>query len=415
MSSSSNKVLLIAFHYPPIQGSSGFNRVLAFSKYLINSGWIATVLTVTAKTYSEFRQKNYELIPEHISVLRAKAIDGQRDLSFKGKHLKIFSLPDRWQSWIFTGIWKGLLYIHRVKPKVIFSTYPISSAHCIALVLHKITKVPWVADFRDPMAQLTWPPSKFERMIYSWIEKKVFSNASAVIVTTESTRDYYSTKFPLCSHKIELITNGFDEDTFSRLSAECATAPKSDKIILLHSGSISIRDRNPTLFFEAVSILKSEGLICSSNMNIIFRASGSDLVLKQKIVRLGIQDVVELLPPIDYQEAVKEMFSSTALLVFQGETCNRQIPAKIYEYLYVNKPILACLHPDGDTSVLLRSVENSYNANLEDIEQIKSLLLKFINDSKQNTLKSIPSEFISQYSRKNTTLKLAKVLDQVAK
>ena len=47
------RVLLIAYHFPPCQGSTGVTRSLAFAKYLQEWGWNVTVLTVSANAYWE--------------------------------------------------------------------------------------------------------------------------------------------------------------------------------------------------------------------------------------------------------------------------------------------------------------------------------------------------------------------------
>lgn len=52
---------------------------------------------------------------------------------------------------------EGLKMIKEFKPDVIWSTYPIATAHVIASALHRKTGIPWVADFRDPMAQDGYP------------------------------------------------------------------------------------------------------------------------------------------------------------------------------------------------------------------------------------------------------------------
>jgi len=45
------RLLLIAFHFPPLQGSTGVHRALAFSRYLGRHGWDVTVLTATPGAY----------------------------------------------------------------------------------------------------------------------------------------------------------------------------------------------------------------------------------------------------------------------------------------------------------------------------------------------------------------------------
>ena len=45
------KILIVAYHYPPIQGSSGVHRTLSYSRYLPALGWQPTILTVTRNAF----------------------------------------------------------------------------------------------------------------------------------------------------------------------------------------------------------------------------------------------------------------------------------------------------------------------------------------------------------------------------
>ncbi|MFU8858771.1 MAG: hypothetical protein ACNA8S_17435, partial [Deferrisomatales bacterium] len=62
---------MVAFHFPPIQGSSGVHRTLAFAKYLKEFGWGATVLTAHPRAYLSVREENLRMIPDHVRVVRA--------------------------------------------------------------------------------------------------------------------------------------------------------------------------------------------------------------------------------------------------------------------------------------------------------------------------------------------------------
>ena len=47
------RVLMIAFHYPPLRGSSGIQRTLKFSRYLPEYGWQPLILTANSKAYAQ--------------------------------------------------------------------------------------------------------------------------------------------------------------------------------------------------------------------------------------------------------------------------------------------------------------------------------------------------------------------------
>ena len=66
----------------------------------------------------------------------------------------------------------------------------------IGLALHKITGLPWVADFRDPMLQVAYPPGAAQRKIYKWIEKQTIAHCHTAVFTTHSAMSaYYGAKW----------------------------------------------------------------------------------------------------------------------------------------------------------------------------------------------------------------------------
>src|SRR5215510_13823207 len=94
-----NKILMIAFHYPPLRGSSGIQRTLKFSRYLPDYGWQPIILTAKPQAYPQVGEDQLHEIPESVPVIRAFALDTARHLSFRGYYLRRMALPDRWVSW----------------------------------------------------------------------------------------------------------------------------------------------------------------------------------------------------------------------------------------------------------------------------------------------------------------------------
>ena len=74
------RVLLIAFHYPPVLGSSGLQRVVANARYLRDYGWEPTVLTVSPRAYRSVSD-------EQLRASRSGVCSGQRTASFGGRIL----------------------------------------------------------------------------------------------------------------------------------------------------------------------------------------------------------------------------------------------------------------------------------------------------------------------------------------
>src|ERR1700752_1992126 len=93
------QVLMIAFHYPPMRGSSGIQRTLRFSRYLPEYGWQPLILTAHPRAYPAIGDESLREIPPDVLVRRAFALDTARHLAFRGSYLRWMALPDRWVSW----------------------------------------------------------------------------------------------------------------------------------------------------------------------------------------------------------------------------------------------------------------------------------------------------------------------------
>ena len=347
-------VLMVAFHYPPCFGSSGVQRTLKFSRYLPDWGWKPLVLTAQPRAYAQSTPEQVAEIPAAVLVTRAFALDTSRHLAVRGSSLRVMSLPDRWSSWVLGAIPAGLSLIRRERPAVIWSTYPIASAHLIGLALHRFSGLPWVADFRDSMTEEGYPRDRLTRKSYLTLERQVVRRASRIVFTARSTRAMYLTRYPqLDPDRCLVISNGYDEADFENLGDGDSVRPSSRPIRLVHAGVIYPEERDPRPFFRALSRLRREGKIDRGALSIALRASGSEEAYATMLVELGISDLVHLLPAIPYHDVLRECSEADGLLLLQGPSCNHQIPAKLYEYLRLRKPILALTDAQGDTARVL--------------------------------------------------------------
>jgi glycosyltransferase involved in cell wall biosynthesis len=413
----SRQLLLIAFHFPPIQGSSGVHRSLAFARYLPRHKWDVTVLTVHPRAYESAREDNLRLIPPATRVLRAQAWDTARHLSIRGRYPTWLALPDRWQSWIVPGLLAGLTHVRRLRPNAIMSSYPVGSAHVIGLLLKRLTGLPWIADFRDPMWHDNYPTDPLIRKSYRVTENLVFKWADRVVVTTPGTVTYYRSRYSTAyTDKLCLIPNGFDPEAFT----DAGDLPSSErsmdrsKLTLVHSGVLYRSDRNPEPFLQALADLHSARQVSEQTLSVKLRASGHDEDYKELIERLGLTSIVQVLPPISYEGALNEMALADALLLFQAQSCNRQIPAKVYEYLYAERPVLGITDPCGDTGQLLQGLGIDGIAKLEDRDAIRRMLPRALEQvrSGKYTVPSRPD--LQMLSREAGAAQLASLLDQIA-
>ncbi len=421
-----NKVMLIAYHFPPVRVSSGLQRTLSFARDLTPHGWRPMVLSIHPRAYVATSDGQLADIPEEVDVVRAQGWDTARHLSVWGRYWGLLALPDRWVSWWFGGVFAGLRMIFKHKPKVIFSTYPIATAHLIALTLHRLTGIPWIADFRDSMTEDHYPREPRRRRVFRWIEGKTLRHCSKAIFTTPSALKMYQQRYPdLDASTWVLIPNGYNEDIFKEIDRGAATRPEPEKsqlggidssstprrYTLLHSGVLYPAERDPNPFFRALAALKSKGIIDAKRINIILRATGHDALYRPILKQLAIEDLVTLADGVDYRSALSEMFEVDALLVFQSAGCNHQIPAKIYEYFRSAKPIFSLTDKAGDTASVLRDVGIEDIVPLDDQTSIEKGLRVFLDKLQAGDAAVADTEITRRYSRQHASKRLADELD----
>jgi peptidoglycan/xylan/chitin deacetylase (PgdA/CDA1 family) len=413
---SDKRALLIPFHFPPQSASSGIQRSLSFARNLPDCGWTPMVMSADPMAYEQKNTSQINQLPVNTIVKRAFALDSKRHLGIAGRYPEIIALPDRWISWLFSAVPLGWYLIRRHRPKVIWSTFPISTAHLIGLSLKRLTGLPWVADFRDPMMQVDHPKSQRQRKFYQWIEHQTITHCSKAVFTTQSALNSYRERFPhIVASKFTMIENGYDEDGFAAVETtqQAIVDTEKHKITLLHSGVLYAAGRDPSAFFEAISTLKSLDELDATNFEVILRAPGEDAHFLALIETFKLADIVKIAPPVPYRDALAEMLAVDGLLLFQGTPFNRQIPAKIYEYFRARKPIFGLLDLSGDTASALGVAGFHDIATMDSAEEITLSLRFFIQKIRCGQAHFASDEVVAASSRKHRALQLAQIFDEL--
>ena len=411
------KVLIIAFHFPPQAGSSGQIRSLKYCRYLPEFGWQPVILTPNPRAYDAIDDKSLDSIPKNVPVLRSFALDTKRHMGIGGRYLRYLALPDRWVAWIFGGIPTGLRAVRDHQVNVLYSTVPIMSAAVIGLGLRRLTGLPWVLDLRDPMKQNDYPYDPLVRRVWGSIERACMRRVSRVIFTTEATRQMYLDRYPefLTPEMCILISNGYDEEDFRGLRIPSSgPVPVDRPVRLVHSGLVYPVERDPRPMFSAVSRLKKMRRLSASNVQISFRAPGSEDLYHRLLVERGIQDLIILEPHMPYRQALQECADADGLLRFQAADGDIHVPAKAYEYLRLGKPILALTTHSGDTAALLREVGGATIVNIASEDEIYEGLSTFVAALRTGTHPLPNSDKIRRYTRQAQAGQLAKVLDELS-
>jgi glycosyltransferase involved in cell wall biosynthesis len=407
------RVLLIAFQYPPMTGSSGIQRALRFSQYLPQFGWEPIVLTAHPRAYERTSTDQLQDISPSTQVERAFALDCARHLAVRGRYLESWATPDRWASWRFGAIPKGLALIRNYRPAVIWSTFPIPTAHQIGLSLQMRSGLPWVADFRDVMTEPDYPSRPSLWNAWRTLEQATIRHCVRAVFTTAGAAAMYSERY--CERPrqtFEVIENGYDEQTFAQVDAAAWQRRDTKVMRIVHSGVVYPSERDPRNLFTALRILRDEGTIGNENFRLVLRATGHDDHIRGLIEAAGVRDLVELAPALPYGRAVAEMVMADALLLLQASNCSRQIPAKLYEYLRSGRPIVGLA--SADTADALLSAGIDAVAPLESVDAVTDLLRRFVGLLRSGKAPGAAPEAVERHSRLHKTQELAQLLNAVS-
>ena len=405
---------MIAYHFPPIQGSSGVHRTVQFARHLPKYGWEPLIVTVHPRAYPRIGKDWSGNLPGSTVIKRSFALDSARHLAIQNRYFSYTAIPDRWATWWPCGVITCLQLIKKYKPCAIWSTFPVATAHLIALTVQRLTGLPWVADFRDPMIQEAQPEPGITRNVYQWIEEKTIKHSSSLVFVSNSALTHYANNYPDKHIKHwRLIENGYDEDLFAPYSLVKKFSlyeQKGAPIKMVHSGILYRKGRNPLAFFKALSSYLRKG---GAPIEITLRGAGQEMEINHWIIEFGLEKTVKVKAGISYTGAIKEMINADVLLLFQGAEFNKQIPAKVYEYIRAGHPILALTDEFGETASLLKEWNGVYISNIASQEEIENTLFHLVNDIQTRKEPCREQKKVSMLSRREGTLKLSKILDSL--
>jgi glycosyltransferase involved in cell wall biosynthesis len=409
------KVLLTAYHFPPL-GGGGVFRVLKFAKYLPEFGYQPHVLTVKNPMYRTRDPTLVREIPSDAKVYRTFSFEHRilRAPRLLNINLKWFYMPDQNIGWLPFAVSAGAKIIKKEKIDVIYATAPSWTSLLIGFFLKRKTKKPLVIDFRDPWTDnpfITYP-TKFHKWFENKIEKIMVAHADYVTVAFDSIKNTLVKKYPFTKSKIETITNGFDPEDFKNLKIY----EKTGKFTITHVGSIyGLLTAEPLLV--ALKELVEEKKEIREKVEAVFvgRYGKETWLLVRK---LGLQENVRFVDYVPHREGLEFMVNSQALLLLLTVEDSRGkgiLPGKIFEYIASRKPIIAIAPEDGRAAKIIKSVNAGTVISQKNVQRIKEAIVDYYKQwtEGETSTTTYNTGDITVYDRKVLTRRLVKIFEKV--
>lgn len=427
----SKKILVITYYWPPA-GGPGVQRWLKFVKYLPELGWKPTLFIPENPSYPLLDESLQNDIPNDLEIIKTKIWEpyqiaeklnksnkkykaGQFDVG-KNQYWKSklsiwirgnFFIPDARVFWVKPSIKFLKKYLAEHHFDAIVTTGPPHSLHLIGLGLKKeFPKLKWIADFRDPWTEISYykhlklTPSSDKK--HRNLESKVFKTADITLATSYTDAENFRKK----GANAFCITNGFDGD-----DREIDTTNKlSDKFTISYVGVLE-QLRNPEILWKVLSEINSEQTEFAKDLELKFVGKIDDIIL-ESLTKLSLEQNINNLGYISHDKAVAEMATSTLLLItnFPEDSSKGIIPGKIFEYLATRKQILSFGPKDADVSKILTETNAGKHFQYHEKEGVKEFILQEYYNWKDDKKKENNQSNIEQFSRKNLTQQLVKLL-----
>ncbi len=412
----------MAFHYAPEASSSGVLRSLKYTRYLPEYGWRVTVLTLEPSAYTVVDGRLLDQIPSSVRVVRTRYVNTKRHVSIAGRYLALTALPDPWIGWLPWAVAAGRRIFRADPYDLVYSTSPHATAQLIALLLARRSGRPWVADFRDPwyedVPEIGAPSGRLFRSLDRSLEGAVVRNCSCVTTTTDHLRELLRCRYPAEKPaKFVTIMNGFDEADFVALPE--MQARSADRLTIVHAGAIHPSFRDPSPLFRALRLAATNHGVDASRFAFRFLGAGpyaDAAALRRCIADSGLGDNIAFLPRVSYDEALHALAEADVLLLLQAsEDTKGLVPAKLFEYLRAQRPVLAAV-PPGSSADIIRETMGGWAVDPADDGALVNVLAEIYDHWRRGTLADRRADLarLSRFDRRHLTGELAAIFERLA-
>lgn len=385
--------LINYYSYPP--GTSSWRRHYDLGKELLKYGYNIDIIggSFVHDRKKHILNKNEKYRIENHEGLRYHILNG---ISYSGSLMRILSMIEFMIKVFFYE--KKL----KVKPDIIYCSYPHPFNGLISLYLSKKYKCKFILEIRD-----LWPETWVEMgavtrksliyKVFARIEKLLYKKADKII--TLSPGDYiYIEKLGISKNKIKWISNGVDLEEFDKnYFKEPVYKFDKKKFNITYTGSIGIANALDEIFKVAKELI---------NEDVIFNIIGEGPLKRQYIDFCKDSNInnVKFYNPVSKNE-VPALLKESDVLIITTKKCNLYKYGisfnKVFEYLAAGKPIIIAYDTEYD---FIKEADCGFSISAEsEIELLKTIRnILSISKSKRELL-GINGR---KYAEKNFSMKM---------
>lgn len=331
-------ILIISPAFAPYSGV-GANRMVSLSTFLCGKGHNVTVLRTIS---SDDESVNTAIEPVDITYVD---IAVKNDSDFE-------SMSDLYSSCVTNLVAKHVFQC------VIVSVGPFYTYGCIPLIRH----TPIIMDFRDLFVYERPRHDDFFRSLrrlvyhkkYHGVEKAAVASSKAIVTVVPDDERIMRTHYSGNALTFQTIFNGYDSRRIRDDDISDLFSFDPDVFYIGIFGKMAEYNKNLCrALLAAVSNVRKNGI----KVVLLHIGAKEDFTMEQA-EQFGIRDIYCEIGQLEYSKGMNLLKHVNALsIVYSSKT---GYGTKIYDYIYLNKPVLLMSSKNTELAKIVKRFENGY-------------------------------------------------------
>jgi glycosyltransferase involved in cell wall biosynthesis len=396
------RVLYLSFYFPPSR-ASGVYRARATANHLAADGWDVTVFAAPLRflhdAIGSVDEKLAETVDPRVRVERPWQShfiwnsDIRRYSAFR-RQLPLLAMslykstqrlfPEHYNSWGLAAVAKALKMHAKERFDVVVATGNPFAAFAAAWMIHRLTGVPYVVDYRDAWTLDLFadgPAFPEGHAVWGW-ERRVLRNASAAVFVNDALRHWHAERYPADADKMMIVPNGWDPDVLEEALVGLPARRSTRPLRFSYVGTITtvqpVRE-----MVEAFQLARTHPSLADAELNLYGHLGffkGGHVRLAQLLEidrnnRVGGGD-----SGIHYRGAVSKTevahtYAESDVLVFLAAGAKYVTSGKIFEYMAQGRPIVSVHAPGIAAAEVLAGYPLWFNADSLEPDDIAQAMI----------------------------------------
>jgi glycosyltransferase involved in cell wall biosynthesis len=441
------RVLLVSYHFPPV-GGGGVQRAAKFVKFLRRFGWEPSVLAAKDPSVPVLDESLVADLPRDTVIERAwawepgfglksslsrasgpagvpagllgRAREGSARVLRAGASLAL--QPDPQVLWLPSAVRAGARLLERTAHHAIVATAPAYTNLLVGVMLKRRFHLPLVLDFRDEweISVDHWENrarDPVSRAVQAWMQRELLRQADAITATTKASAERLEERARKAGSRAAAtcIYNGFDDADVSRFRGRGSDPhPDFEGFSLVYTGTLwALTDVDPLVRAIEVLAARAPELLGRLQVAFVGRKTEGQMQHLARLSRVPCRLLVEAY--CQHERALGWMSTADALCVLlgAGRGADRVVPAKLFEYMAMQREILA-IAPEGEAAAIVREHGAGRHFTPDQIGGIAGWLEARIRGARPPATTLDERRRVQRFSRVSLTRQLARILDDLA-